>query len=171
LIGEEWSNFDRFVGENPEILLPANLDIEVENVQEGGVDEKMLEKELHTPEESIKDSDPSLKWSEVVRRGKTKSRNEKKLVAMKGVFWNIRGLNKSSRLQTVADLISLNRLDFLGLQETKKEVINDNFLKAMSKDFWWNFIPARGAARGSLWGLEILFVILLLGMPLNIVSW
>lgn len=77
MIGEERSNFDRFVGENPEILLPANLDIEVENVQEGGVDEKMLEKELHTPEESIKDSDPSLKWSEVVRRGKTKSRNEK----------------------------------------------------------------------------------------------
>jgi hypothetical protein len=76
-IGEEQSNFDRFVGENPEIFLPVNLDIEVENVQEGGVDEKMLEKELHTPEESIKDSDPSLKWSEVVRRCKTRCRNEK----------------------------------------------------------------------------------------------
>jgi exonuclease III len=59
----------------------------------------------------------------------------KKLVAIKGVFWNIRGLNKSGRLQIIADLISLNKFDFLGLQETKKEVINDNFLKAMIKDF------------------------------------
>jgi hypothetical protein len=59
----------------------------------------------------------------------------KKLVAIKGVFCNIRGLNKSGRLQIVADLISLNKFDFLGLQETKKEVINDNFLKAMIKDF------------------------------------
>jgi exonuclease III len=53
---------------------------------------------------------------------------------MKGEFWNIRGLNKIGRAKAVADLINMNRLDFLGLQETKKEIISESFLKAMGKN-------------------------------------
>jgi exonuclease III len=40
---------------------------------------------------------------------------------MKGIFWNIRGLNKASRGKCLADVIKVNKLDFIGVQETKKK--------------------------------------------------
>jgi hypothetical protein len=43
---------------------------------------------------------------------------------MKGVFWNIRRLNKASRGKCLADVIKVNKLDFIGVQETKKEIIS-----------------------------------------------
>jgi hypothetical protein len=55
--------------------------------------------------------------------------------AMKGTICNTRGLNKSGRVKCVADLIGMNKLDFLGLQETKKEVISISFLNAIGKSF------------------------------------
>jgi exonuclease III len=36
-----------------------------------------------------------------------------------GGFWNIRGLNNSGRMKCLADFINQNRLDFVGIQETK----------------------------------------------------
>ena len=39
---------------------------------------------------------------------------------MIGAFLNIRGLNKTGRVRCLKDLISLNSLDFVGIQETKK---------------------------------------------------
>jgi exonuclease III len=51
-----------------------------------------------------------------------------KLQQMIGAFWNIRGLNKPGRLQCISDFINEHRLDFVGIQETKKTSISDAFL-------------------------------------------
>jgi exonuclease III len=75
---------------------------------------------------------------------------------MKGVFWNIRGLNKPSRIKCLADFIRSNNLDFFGVQETKKEVIPQSFLDGVCKCFSWNFIPAKGTIGGTLVGCRSL---------------
>lgn len=54
---------------------------------------------------------------------------------MIGAFWNIKGLNKEGSLQCVTNFVSDNKLDFVGLQETKKESFDESFLKYISKDF------------------------------------
>jgi hypothetical protein len=38
---------------------------------------------------------------------------------MIGGFWNIRGLGKPGRSKTLNDSIKHNKLDFVGIQETK----------------------------------------------------
>jgi hypothetical protein len=70
LIEEEKNNLEKFVGDNPDMLLPSNLDIEVVKTPELEVGEQ-------NPSESIKDSTPSPKWTEVVKRGKIRSRSNK----------------------------------------------------------------------------------------------
>jgi len=40
---------------------------------------------------------------------------------MIGAFWNVRGLNKEGRLQSVTDFVNENKLEFVGFQETKKK--------------------------------------------------
>jgi hypothetical protein len=61
---------------------------------------------------------------------------------MIGDAWNIIGLNKSGRISCVADLISKYRLDFIGIQETKKAIIDDRTMKNISKYMDCNFLPA-----------------------------
>jgi exonuclease III len=72
---------------------------------------------------------------------------------MKGAFWNIRGLNKSGRMKCLADFISSNKLDFVGIQETKKNSFTDGFLEAVSRNMTWHYVPAKGTAGGILVGL------------------
>jgi exonuclease III len=48
---------------------------------------------------------------------------------MKGAFWNIRGLNKPGRNLSLGQLIRENHLDFVRIQETKKEDFPPSFLK------------------------------------------
>lgn len=50
---------------------------------------------------------------------------------MIGAFWNIRGLNKPDRRGLVADFFKSNRIDFIGLQETKKGKFTSGFLKGL----------------------------------------
>jgi exonuclease III len=80
---------------------------------------------------------------------------------MKGAFWNIRGLNKTIRVKTVSDLIKMYSLDFLGIQESKKENFSDAFLNAMDKIFCWKYVPANGS--GILMGFK--------SFVYDIVSW
>jgi exonuclease III len=70
------------------------------------------------------------------------------------VVWNIRGLNKTGRLKCLADFIRNNNLDFVGIQETKKADLQNNFLEAVNKNMSWNFVPAKGTARGILVGFK-----------------
>jgi exonuclease III len=48
---------------------------------------------------------------------------------MIGAFWNIRGLNKSGRLSCLADFMKSNKLDFVGIQETKKADFAGSFFR------------------------------------------
>jgi exonuclease III len=48
---------------------------------------------------------------------------------MRGAFQNIRGLNKSDILQCVTDFVKDNNLDFIGLQDTKKEKNHISFIQ------------------------------------------
>jgi hypothetical protein len=68
--------------------------------------------------ETHKELNESASWTEVVRRGKTRSKSEK-LILMIGGFWNIRGLNKTGRFKCLYEFIRHNKLDYVGIQETK----------------------------------------------------
>jgi exonuclease III len=41
---------------------------------------------------------------------------------MKGLLWNIRGLNQPGRKLSLEQMIRENRLDFVGIQETKWKI-------------------------------------------------
>lgn len=56
---------------------------------------------------------------------------------MIGGFWNIRGLNKSGRIECVSNFISFNNLDFICLFESKKEECSDIFVKSINSSFNW----------------------------------
>lgn len=70
---------------------------------------------------------------------------------MIGALWNVRGLNKEGRLQCIADFVKDNKLNFVGLQETKKKVFRTRFShlytetlignifrhKILREVFWW----------------------------------
>jgi exonuclease III len=73
---------------------------------------------------------------------------------MIGAFWNIRGLNKEGRLQCITDFVKDHRLDFVGFQETKKELFTDSFLNYVNKGFIWQILPVKGTAGGILVGLN-----------------
>jgi exonuclease III len=61
-------------------------------------------------------------------------------------FWNVRGLNKEGHLQCLADFVKDNYIDFVGLQETKKENFEESFLSYIHKDFRWHVLPAKGTS-------------------------
>jgi exonuclease III len=73
---------------------------------------------------------------------------------MRGVFWNIRGLNHPGRNLFLGQLIKADILDFIGVQETKKESFHSSFLKNLTSRFVfsWHLFPAKGAAGGILVG-------------------
>jgi exonuclease III len=75
---------------------------------------------------------------------------------MKGAVWNIRGLNQLGRNLSLGHIIRNNRLDFVGIQETKKEVFLLSFFKNLTFpiDYTWNFLPARGTIGGILLGVR-----------------
>jgi hypothetical protein len=73
---------------------------------------------------------------------------------MIGALWNIRGLNKLGRSTCVADLIKHQKLDFIGIQETKKDKFEDDFLKSLGGNTCWNYIPANRTAGGILVGFN-----------------
>lgn len=75
---------------------------------------------------------------------------------MIGAIWNVRGLNKTGRHLMVSSLISSNKLDFVGVVETKKSVFKENYLKSLGGNtpFSWEFLPSTGSAGGILIGFN-----------------
>jgi hypothetical protein len=51
---------------------------------------------------------------------------------MRGVFWNIRGLNHHGRNLSLGSVVRDNGLYFVGIQETKKEEFLPSFLKNLT---------------------------------------
>jgi hypothetical protein len=47
------------------------------------------------------------------------------------VFWNIRWLEKSGRQQCIINLMEGNRVDFIGIQETKKKEFTSTYLESL----------------------------------------
>lgn len=41
---------------------------------------------------------------------------------MKGILWNVRGLEKKGRQQRISDLCRQYQLSFIGVQETKNKI-------------------------------------------------
>jgi exonuclease III len=71
-------------------------------------------------------------------------------------LWNIRGLNQPGRNLSLGHIIRDNRLDFVWIQETKKEVFMPSFLKNLTSpiDFTWNFLSTRGTSGAVLVGVR-----------------
>jgi hypothetical protein len=75
LTKEDQKSFDRFVEENPETLLPNELDLESDLGVTNMVD--VNDKEFDSPIPSFKDEESPPLWTEVVRKGKMKSKSNK----------------------------------------------------------------------------------------------
>jgi exonuclease III len=75
---------------------------------------------------------------------------------MKAIFWNIRSLNMPGRMLGLESLIREYRVDFVGIQETKKEDFAPAFLKILScpVSFIWEFLPAKKTTGGILLGVR-----------------
>jgi exonuclease III len=73
---------------------------------------------------------------------------------MKGLIWNVRGLNQPGRILNLGHLIRSNNVDFVGIQEIKREEFPHNFLKNLVSPgvFSWHFLLAKGTAGGILLG-------------------
>jgi hypothetical protein len=69
---------------------------------------------------------------------------------MIGATWNIRSLAKPGRKQAIIDFMSEHKIEFIGFQETKKEIIHPGFLKSISGrfEFNWFSLPAKKTAGG-----------------------
>jgi exonuclease III len=73
---------------------------------------------------------------------------------MRGVFWNIRGLNHPGQNLYLGQLIRDHNLDFICVQETKKETFYSSFLKNLTTPsvFSWELLPVIGTTDGILVG-------------------
>jgi hypothetical protein len=73
---------------------------------------------------------------------------------MKGLIWNVRGLNQPGRKLYLEQLVRENMVDFVGIHETKKGEFSPSFLKNLSNQvaFSWFFLPTNGIAGGILVG-------------------
>jgi exonuclease III len=67
---------------------------------------------------------------------------------MIGAFWNTRGLNKAGKIKCLADFINSNKLDFVGIQETKKASFVPTELLAIHSKMARHYIPTVGSAGG-----------------------
>jgi exonuclease III len=58
--------------------------------------------------------------------------------------------------QSVIDLMSENKVEFIGIQETKKQEFSNVYLEALGgrKQFRWIWLPSKGSAWGILMGLD-----------------
>jgi exonuclease III len=70
--------------------------------------------------------------------------------------FNTRGLRRRVKRRRIRELIWEHNVDFLAHQETKLEVISENFCRSLwgSDDCEWAFHPSDGASGGilSIWG-------------------
>jgi hypothetical protein len=80
----------------------------------------------------------------------------KKIVLMKGVFWNCRGLRDLTKHTFLLDVAQNNKLDFIALSETNKNSFStqcrENF--CAEADFVWHWRCPRGMSRGMLMGIN-----------------
>ncbi|GLU12861.1 hypothetical protein SLE2022_295190 [Rubroshorea leprosula] len=71
---------------------------------------------------------------------------------MKLVSFNVRGLGSVLKRKEIGKLVRMEHPDFLFLQETKLEKVDDNLCRMMwdSRDFGWEMKESIGASGGLL---------------------
>jgi hypothetical protein len=62
---------------------------------------------------------------------------------MIGVIWNCQGLVKTGKFEFLQELITKYKVDFIGLQETKKRIFDQSWFEALNpqKKFTWISSP------------------------------
>lgn len=75
---------------------------------------------------------------------------------MRTLFWHVRGAGSSKRRRQIKDYIWNEKLDIVGLQETRKHDFLDSELREMcgSLDFEWKWVPSQGLSGGILVGIN-----------------
>jgi hypothetical protein len=75
---------------------------------------------------------------------------------MRGLIWNCQGLGRSSKFDFLREIIREEKVDFIGLQETKKNLFNDSLLSSLagSKLFAWFSSPPNGRSGSLLVGFN-----------------
>ena len=75
---------------------------------------------------------------------------------MISVFWNSRGVTAPGRKNFIDDNIVPLKVDYIGIQETKKDQFSNSFLKNLlgNRDFAWIFLPSVGSTGGILVGVN-----------------
>jgi exonuclease III len=75
---------------------------------------------------------------------------------MRGLIWNCQGLGRDIKFDFLREIIREEKIDFVGLQETKKEHFNDSLLSSLagSKLFAWFSSPPNGRSGGLLVGFN-----------------
>lgn len=69
--------------------------------------------------------------------------------------WNARGLGIPQKRRALRDLISFNKIDILGIQETKKDSFTSRILNALSPSItFWLFKSSVGSSGGILLGIN-----------------
>lgn len=75
---------------------------------------------------------------------------------MKGLFWNVRGINREGKIKCICDTIRTLDLDFLAFSETKKEDFSSQVLDRFSGNvcFYWKWSHTKSTAGGILVGIK-----------------
>jgi exonuclease III len=75
---------------------------------------------------------------------------------MIGLIWNCQGLGRDSKFDFLRELIRDEKVDFIGLQETKKNHFKDSLLSSLAgnKFFAWFSSPPNGRSGGLLVGFN-----------------
>jgi hypothetical protein len=75
---------------------------------------------------------------------------------MIGLIWNCQGLGRISKFEFLKELIRDEKVDFIGLQETKKNHFRDSLLSSLAgnKLFAWFSSPPNGRSGGLLVGFN-----------------
>jgi hypothetical protein len=65
---------------------------------------------------------------------------------MIGLIWNCQGLGKDVKSDFLRDIITKERIDFIGLQETNKKNFDDSWLNSIggNRNFAWVWSPLMG---------------------------
>lgn len=63
--------------------------------------------------------------------------------------WNIRGLGNPLAKRILKDILLTNKIDFVGVQETKLEVYHSRFFSTLSTRInSWHYKPSVGSSGG-----------------------
>jgi hypothetical protein len=71
---------------------------------------------------------------------------------MIGVIWTCQGLVKPGKFEFLRELITKHKVDFIGLQETKRKEFDQKWFEALNPQrIFFGSLPLPGAGLGDFW--------------------